>query len=284
MNRVSSTSIGAYVQCPRKFWYRYRDENPLEQAQNEAMAVGTVFHAFMEFRASKGRWPTDGEFAAMKGSYDDPIESVRKFPKSKEQGFHMAQYVLREHPEILDVFTTEGVELEKPLDDFGLVLDGDVVASGYIDVYIPATHTIRDYKTRGSMRFTLRTDEDFRADVQQSYYAAVVARATGWDHIHVEHVNVLRPPNEGVEVIGVDLPIPYLRMVWEDLDKKVVPAMKALASTKCEEDVPVNRGACWNYGQCQFYGICGQTREEKEEDPFAAFKNTTEEEDPFAFF
>jgi hypothetical protein len=281
MNRVSSTSIGTFITCPRKFWYRYRELLPAHpQEVNEAMATGTVFHAFMEFRASRGRWPTDGEFAEMKGSYDDPIEAVRRFPRSKAAGFTMAQRVLAQRPDLVEF--DEDTELEHPLDAFGLTL-GDVAASGFIDVFFPSRRLIRDYKTRGSFRYMPRTPEDFRADVQQSYYAAAVAGANGWDSIQVEHVNVMRPDKgEGIEVVTVEIPVSYLKGVWTHLDETVVPEMRRLAEEVADEkDVPVNRGACWTYGKCPFFGICGATREEDADDPFRFFKEATTQEDPF---
>jgi hypothetical protein len=286
MERVSSTPLGQYLDCPRKFWYAKRELKPqIDTVTNAAMAYGTIFHAFMEFRAMRGRWPTRGEFDEMKGSYDDPVDAARKFPAQYKAAFAAAQYLLSERPD-LAVFDDD-VELEKPLDDFGLEIGG-VTSSGFIDVFLPSQRLIRDYKTRGSFGYIPRTQEDFHADAQLCYYGAAVAFAMGWDTINVQHVNVLRPkPGQGhaIEVVTHALPVGYLRGVWEHLDRTVVPDMKRLAEDVGDElDVPVSRGQCWKYGKCAHFNYCGATREEELDNPFEFLKDAIsaeENNDPF---
>lgn len=284
MKRLSSTPLGTYLQCPRKFWYGWREVGgpQLRSKVTEAMAFGTLVHAYLEFRGNKGRWPTQGEFAEMKGNYDDPIDAGRAFPKAHKDAFLTAQYVLANHPELLEFDLTD--EHEKPLDDFGLTFcDGTVTASGFIDVFLGSKQTIRDYKTRGSFSYMPRTAEDFRADAQQCYYGAAVAGALGWDSIRVEHVNILRPDRGGplVEVIGVDLPVAYLKAAWDYLDAQVVPEMKRLVETvEDPRDVPVNRSTCFKYGKCLHFQYCGPTHDEASDDPFAFF-NQAVSDDPF---
>jgi hypothetical protein len=274
MKRVSSTPLSKYIGCPRRYWYGWRELLPAIPTETSyQMAFGTIFHAFMEFRATKGRWPTKGEFAKMKGSYDDPIDAVNKFPEQYEPALRTAQYVLANHPEIIDF--DDDVELEKPLDDFGLMF-GDVTASGYIDVFQPSRRKISDYKTRSSLQLCPKTLDDFMGDPQQCYYGAAVARAMGWDSIIVEHINVLRPDKGGPEVfvVAVELPGWYLSGVWEIMDSEIIPDMKNMVENiENEAEVPVDRSCCFKYGKCQFYSICGADLREMEESPLAFFED-----------
>lgn len=286
MKRVSSTPLGKMLDCPRKFWYGARELKPqIETKTSKEMAFGTIFHAFLEHRAIKGRWPTKGEFADMKGSYDDPIEAATRFPAQYKAAFAAAQHLLSVRPDLAEF--DDDCELEKPLDDFGLEIGG-VTASGFIDVFFPSRRLIRDYKTRGSFGYIPRTIEDFHADSQLCYYGAAVAFAMGWDSITVEHVNVLRPkkPSDAhaIEVVTHALPVGYLRGVWEYLDTQVVPDMKRLAETVADEvDVPVNRGVCWKYGKCDHFNYCGADSTEESDDPFDFLREAkAEDDDPFA--
>jgi len=282
MNRTSSTPQGAYDRCPRDFWYQNRPRAPKPVQPNAAMAFGTVFHAFMEFRGHRGRWPTKGEFTSMTGTYDDPIDSIRRFPKVYAPALHSAQWLYANRPDLTTF--DDDVEFEKPLDDFGLMLGDGVTASGYLDVFLPSRRTIRDYKTRSSFSYCPRTLDDFMQDSQQCYYGAAVAKAMGWDSIRVEHVNILRPEKGGPDVlqVGVELPIAYLEECWEKLDLQTIPDMVQLLTLTDERDVPVSRGACWRYGKCQHFDYCGQTHAEIDDNPLAFFNSAVADAtDPF---
>lgn len=254
--RLSSTPLGALLQCERKLWEEHSQKatsHPL--VTSEPMAFGTVFHALAEFQMVRGRLPSKVEFSKMKGNYDDPIDAAKAFPAVYDQAVETIQYLLDTTPELFDV--PDSAEVEKPLDDFGVEIGG-MLAQGYIDLFLPDDRKISDWKTRGGLHYVPRTQEDFRADPQLCYYGAVVAYAMGWESITVEHRNVLRPDKGGptLLVVEVELPAFYLRGVFEHLDKTLVPKLIETLETPDKLDVPRRIENCFAKGPCPHLSYC----------------------------
>lgn len=276
MDRLSSSPLGAFLACERRFWEEYKPgRHPV--VPNEAMAFGTIFHALAEFRLQRRRWPTRGEFDKMKGNYEDPRVAAKSYPGLYEEALAAAQQVLAEQPELFEM--PEGGLVEVPLEGWGLTLGG-VPAKGFIDLFVPQKQKIIDWKTRKSLRFGPKSDADFRADAQLCYYAAAAALHHGWaGSVVVEHRNVQRNPVV-VEVVEVELPVAYLRGVWEYLDTQLVPEMVEVYALDDQKAVPRRPESCFSKGPCPHMAYCEQTYQEDEDDPWLILNGT--EPDPFA--
>lgn len=255
--RISSSPLTSFVDCPRKAWFEYTPQGGEPVKPNKAMATGTVFHAFMEFWLEHGRLPAKSEFRRLKGNYDDPIEAVKQFPSTYDAAMECALYVIEETDILEDL---EGAEVEVDLEDFDLrPVPGGPVFGGYIDLFKKEEQLIGDWKVRGGFHYVPRTYADFKANPQLCYYAACCAYIFGWEgHVTVQHINVLRPDRGGPEVlpIKVDIPVSYLRGVFEYIVDSIVPDMVAIAAEEDMRLVPRNQAACFKYGRCAHYGSC----------------------------
>lgn len=260
--RVSSTQLGRHLQCPRAYWYYRRLEDGGNDVfrKNEKVAWGSIFHAIAEFYGLRGRLPALSEFDEMEGTYDNPGEVRARHPHLYKPAMDTFLWMLEHRDDLFDL--PEGARFELPIAEWGLTCGG-VPAEGVIDVYIPSnsghTVTIRDYKTRGSFNFMPKTAADFRADVQQCYYAAAVAKANpDVLQVVVQHVNVLRPDSGGPDVVVTQARLPrwYLMGVWEFLDSTVVPDMERYDKIDDEMEIPRDKTACFRYGQCRFFKTC----------------------------
>lgn len=253
-DRASSTSLRTYDEdCNRRWFYGLTD--PI--VQSEAMAIGTVLHARAEhWIQTNGEWPTIEQVRQMDGNYEPPSASLDAYPASWEKSDSMVEVLEDEKDEIFPQ-GLECLEVELDLEDFDLTLAGDIRAGGYIDVFDRERKIIYDFKTRGSLKYMPRTDAEFRANLQFSYYGAAAARALGWDEVTVKHINLLRGGSK-VIVAGTTMPGFYLDAVWDYLDTDLVPRMKADAD-KDPSEIKRNPDACWKYGKkCPYYARCAK--------------------------
>lgn len=263
MNRASSTRIGCYLDCPRKFWYEHTVLGSRPVVANRPMAIGTVFHALVEFYQTHGSWPSAEEFRALPGNYEAPHVAADLEEGIYEEAEEMAHFLASSRPDLLELPSGSSVELN--LEDWDLEFyPGGPAVGGYIDVFIPSERLIRDWKSRGSFRYMPRTLDDFMKNVQLCYYAAAAAYYHGWDSAVVEHVNVLRPSKGGplVEPIRFEIPGWYLQGVWEHLASSVVPGMVQTYGAKGPGSVSRNTAACWNYGRCSHMAYCEPAEDE----------------------
>ena len=250
IDRVSSTPITTFMDCPRKF--RRGLEEPLEAS--EAMSFGTLVHACNELRM-EGYEITREAVMAMPGNYDPPSKALEDFP-------HLWEKALQRHNDLYEwdpsLFEMGCGMIEKDMGDYGLTfMDGKVLASGYLDYFNPAPRTrlIRDWKTRKSFSYAPRTPADFHANIQLCYYAAGVCQIFGWDWVDVQHVNIMR--DESIfQKVTVRLSAFYLKGVWEYLDTEIIPAMVAAAAEEDPDRVYPETANCYKYGPCRFVNTC----------------------------
>jgi hypothetical protein len=257
MNRASSTRIGCYLDCPRKFWYEHTVVGDQPVIPNRPMAVGTVFHALVEFYQTNGRWPSRREFDSLPGNYEAPRVAAALEAGVYEEAEEMAFYLEAERPDLLELPEDSSVEFNLETLDLEFYPGGPKVG-GYLDVFIPSERLIRDWKSRGSFAYMPRNLDDFMKNVQLCYYGAAMAYYHGWDSIVVEHVNVLRPSKGGplIEPIRFEIPSWYLQGVWTHLSETVVPAMVETYAASAPGEVERNTAACWNYGRCAHMAYC----------------------------
>lgn len=254
--RVSSTSLGTYLTCPRT--YAYELANGEGKTANEAMSFGTLVHACIEYRlAHDGRWPTWDQVVSMKGNYDDPRQALIAFPKLWEE---VEQFMAEVEPE---TYVGNGrFEIERNLEDFDLrACDGAILCGGYIDLWDPNTNTMWDWKTRSSLSYAPKTREDFLNNPQLVYYAAAVAQALDLDGLRVGHVNLIRPSKwkpkvSKVAVYSHYISRWYLDAAWHVLTEDILPKMLAVkrAVVPGDRDSAVaaserNPSACYKYGK-----------------------------------
>lgn len=222
------------------------------------MAVGTVFHGLVEFRQERGRWPSRREFDKMPGNYSAPSDAVRQFGEEVfAEGEKLAYFVEEERPDLLEC--PEGCLVEFDVGTLGIEFyENGPTAQGYLDIFLPEERTIRDWKCRGSFRYILRTPEEFKKNVQLSYYAALVARHYDWPDVTVEHLNVLRTDKGGpaIQQTSYKLERDFLDEVWHEMVSSIVPGMDDVYSEDVEKKVTRNTASCWNYGGCTHRKYC----------------------------
>ena len=196
--RVSSTSIGTYLGCPRM--YAYELNTGQTKKANEAMAFGTLVHACIEYRLAdpEHRWPTKAQVVKMKGNYDDPKLALIYFPHLWDEVEQMLDFLVPE-----DYVGSGEFHIEWSLDDAGVyACDGAVQCGGFVDLLDLENKTIWDWKTRSDLRYAPKTREDFLDNPQLMYYAAAIAQHFDLPYVHVGHINLIRPSRWRAESRG----------------------------------------------------------------------------------
>lgn len=273
MKRVSSTSLRTHIECERKAFFEYGPE-PRRGVATYPMALGTVGHAILEWRTSTGEDPTYEEVYAMEGNYDDPSVVLDAF--ADDDIFEHARRCV-DLPELAQprdaIFESLGIPadakvieecVELPLETFGLEFECGAVAGGYIDHYLVVEGMppiVFDWKFRGRMDYAPKEPEDFRSDVQQTYYPAAVQRALGCDSVIVAHGNVLRidPKSSRAKPKFIpyfaEIPAWYLTSVWSYYEGIAADMVANMAREAHEVDR--NEDRCYKYGRpCEHMDYC----------------------------
>lgn len=252
--KISSTRLGRYIDCPRKARLAYDGEKP----PSRKMAWGTVFHAVVEFRLGRGRWPTRKEFWKLEGNYEDPRQSEILYPGLLKEVLDL----YGDHEPLLAIIdelrSIEDMVVEQPMADWDLRLGSEeVLATGYYDVLVPSQRLIVDWKTRSNFRYAPKTSGDFRDNDQLMYYAAaLVQRNPEWPSVTVRHVNVLRE-TAAIVVYESEIPAFLLKSTWKALGDKWADEY-ARAMRADPGDVPTDTSACYKYGPCAWLQECNR--------------------------
>jgi hypothetical protein len=215
-----------------------------EVVTNEAMAVGTLFHAIQEYRIEVGMIPRREAVREMEGNYEPPRVAMDMFPHAWDEALEMARFV--------GIPDCEGADVEVPVEDFGLEIHG-VPLTGFLDLDFPDQHKIDDWKTRSRLDYIPRTPGDFHDNPQLVYYATCVRQHRGWDTVTVGHRNVLRASKGGPKYVPIEVELEawYLDRFWEDLHDVIVPTMLEIAETG---NAPKEPDSCFKYGRCSYLG------------------------------
>lgn len=262
--RTSSTQLATFAACPRKWKHVYVDGRP--DPVGKAAHVGTVFHALVEFYMTRGYFPSFEATRRLPGNYSPTSDALTTDgAEVYKTALAMAKHVEAEGV-IADTLAIPGtMYIERALDDMKVRLGDDTLAGGFFDVlhvgFGAKRAVITDWKTRGKTSWTRRprSAEDFEANIQLTYYAAMLALADlSLEVIEVRHVNVLRA-DQGGPAVMIDSHVfdsSWLRaeVVWR-LNETVL-AMEAVREGAEAEQ---NRGACHMYGPCPFLGACATT-------------------------
>lgn len=244
--KLSSTRLQTYFTCPARWYYQYIEGDGGVEP-NEAMAIGTVFHAIQEYRVEHGFFPSRHDILRMEGNYEPPSAAINGFPDAWPTAERMARKV-----GLPDEVPDADVEVEVALEDLGLQIHG-VPVTGYFDLLHRPSQHILDWKTRSRMDYAPRTLEDFMAKAQPLYYPAAARKAFGWDHVRFTHLNVLRPG--GVyRPVTVTFPAHILDTFWEHLVDTIVPDMLRMVDGG---EKATDETACWMYGaRCPHWDPC----------------------------
>jgi len=246
MFNLSSTRLQTYFTCPARWYYQYIEgDGSIEP--NEAMAVGTVFHAIQEFRIERGWFPNEMDIRRLDGNYEPPSAAMNAFPDAWPTAMGMARKV-----GLPDEIPKTGVEVEVALEELGLNIHG-ITVTGYFDLLHEEGQHILDWKTRKRMDYAPRTLEDFMAQAQPLYYPAAARKAFGWEQVRFTHLNVLRP-NGTYRPVSVVFDAHILDTFWAHLVDTIVPAMINMAEGG---ELETDEKACWKYGaRCPHWGPC----------------------------
>lgn len=238
--RLSSTTLTQAIECPALWYFENIDPDAKSQITSEAMAVGSIVHAYIEHKLKTGYWPTPSQLKAMPATYETPAEILARFPKADE----LARATLRGlNP---DDYLPEGTKIpEQPLADFEIEAAG-IPVFGTMDVWCPDARTIVDWKVRGNFKYAPKSGVDFRENVQLCYYAAAVHQFSPGP-VSVRHVNLWRGGGHAPLVVEVTLDEWFLDAVWDEVCTKFVPSMKIWA-TKRRGEVPTTETRCYKYG------------------------------------
>lgn len=269
--RVSSTQINTFLDCPER--WRLDFVLGLAAPAGEAAGVGTLFHACMEFKIHHGVWPTARMMTGVSGNYDNPRDTMRRFPRAFDEALALAQAV--GDPWAFIPEDVKVVDIEMSLDARGLVAcDGRVQIGGYLDIVAQDAHgcpVILDWKTRGKRSWGKRPQsaDDFAENMQLIYYAAAVLQLPEFaeaPRVHVSHINVLRDSPGVVHVDGTTYTREFLTLAWERLEREVFEPMLAIYNAQ-HEPAHKERGACFKYGRCAHLAACGPARREFDPTP-----------------
>jgi hypothetical protein len=283
--RVSSTPLTTWGDCNRKFAFQFQPTEYMRQVgatfqPNEAMAIGTLIHAVLEWRGeNSGAEPTIEDIRTMEGNYDPPSKAMDDFPRA----WKVAQDTLAELPELQNPVTRVLRDLNIPVpyefinefdaERLGIEVDG-VTCGGYVDLLLyPASQAnwgkypiiVWDWKTRGSLRYAPMHAADFRQNVQLCYYPALIVAAGMHRHpktgkvapVVVGHGNIIRK-KRGVKPKYIPrhaaLPTWFLEDAWQGFEADI-RAMKAALEGPASAVTP-NVDACFKYGRCDYFSVC----------------------------
>lgn len=271
--RLSSTPLGRYLDCPRKFVYSILDPKDLDA---EAVRFGSLAHAYHE--AYWLLWDGGGK---------PTMEQVRELVPQLEPGDYggveneladeeLVAWVEEKMQVVFD--SEEYARLEESIEEIWRV-EGDVTpwnlkyagtpCRGRLDLFIQTTEghlRIVDWKHRSNLKHAPFSAEEFESNPQFAYYATLVfrqyedyVRETGG--IEVMHGNVLRD-NGRVALYSHFYDIEYLEKMVRYFDRVLVPEMHEAITTATDRDprlVKRDDSACFKYGKCPYYDKCPGT-------------------------
>jgi hypothetical protein len=264
--RISSTPIGDFVGCPRRWAYSHLVG--YETRKNENMAIGTLMHAALEFYyAGNMRFPDEAELRQMEGNYDPPSLSIDLFGRS---AFVLATTMAERAVALCADLGVIGRPEVAIADMPGLPVVPGFSFHGVIDLLDdsdPRNPVIHDWKSRGSFRYAPHTVDEFATNPQLNYYAAILAmRDPQIESVTIRHCNVLRvhtvPPAcpAGAELVSARLERWYLESSWLYMTTRIFPEMLAIKAAlegghflaSVERQVE----ACFDYGGCTHMSYC----------------------------
>ncbi len=281
---VDSTKLGAYMDCPRSFFYNYllgwRNSSP-----NIHLEFGSAWHSGMEVLEGTRRFGTKGYspehvklaieafqttlFERLGVDINNPLEIVglgvfEQAPaKSLENGIvALIDYTKMYNQDEFQTLYTE-VSGSIPISaERNMYFKIDTILQNVSDVIFA-----RDHKTTG--RLTQAWQNQWQTDIQMMLYAHVIFAIFGEDRAKVE-VNgaVLRSPKRDGTINNDFIRIPVMHHMdtlqqglwdlnyWYD---RLEWDLAALARCSEDDDVmrafPRNPKSCNKFG-CKFAGMC----------------------------
>lgn len=229
LERVSASQIALYLECPRKWFYRYVLKKPIPETA--AMLRGTAIHEITENYTKTGELTGDPDLVRM-------VEPV-------------LELMPKRGPELL-------VEQEFSLPTY----PGGPSLIGFVDLFDPRGHrkNIIDFKTTSDARYTKSSDE-LRHNLQMLVYAfwafSWLKGVGACDEIEVTHLYIF---TRGKPKASKSFAVVTRKEVQDYWDKLMVTvrAMDALALAEPKpDDVEPNTDACMNFGGCHFRPECG---------------------------
>ena len=266
--RVSSTRIGAFLGCPRKFVFS--ELKPID-LESEAIDFGSLFHACME-----AYWKTCSRVGPL-GS-EELWDYVAELPPGDYGGVdhlledeELVAWADRVFWQVKDTQEFSRLHcrfkvlaVEEDVTPWGVEF-GEVQARGRVDLLCQCKDTgqvvLIDWKTRKDLSYAPFTDKQFKENPQFAYYAAIAHRYEGLDTsegLFVYHGNVLRDSGRFV-MYGTHFSPRYLEKMANYFDRHLVPEMVVQyerGRTLGIEYVERDDTHCFKYGKCAYYDEC----------------------------
>lgn len=260
--RISSTPIGTFLDCKRK-WYIRETEEDETKIDSEEIRFGSLAHAYMEAWGNNGfEIPEDWTQAAKdlpEGDYgsilplfhdENLVEKVIKVCTKAVEDRHLQEFV--EGKEFI------GTEID--LTPLKVTANG-IPIRGRIDLLMRCKETgtlcMIDYKTRGDLRYCPKKPDEFENNPQFALYGSTWHKKNPEEKgINVFHVNILRDSGR-VAIYGTNYSPVYLEKMFRYFDSHLIPEMVETLNEERKEYVEPDYGACYKYGPCPYIDKCG---------------------------
>lgn len=259
----SPSQFNEAARCLRR-WH-YSTVQGRRQPETDAMRRGTRIHRLLEVYVSDPEHPLPTAQSTVTYTEQLPIPLIEPdgsivdkrevtIPCDPKEQRHAQSGLLLIPDPTQEHLVAEG-EFLLPAEVTGL---GKPV-KGFIDLWIPGTNTLVDYKTRSSDRYD-KDEEELRHDPQCILYAAEKMRhiqpdPDGKRRLSFRHINIY---TDGKRARPVQLDNITEDEVEQGLQRLRPLAQRMLiAETLPVTEVPVNVQACGDYRGCPFRVECG---------------------------
>lgn len=247
--RISPSAASKYMDCPRQWWYAYKERRP--QVFKASRDTGKKVHAHVEHFGKHGEWkaPEADGFGA-----DNPLLIAQQ----------AEPYLPAVRP---GVGYVGNVDIEYKFDK---VMCGPLPFIGFTDIgqADPDRVAIVDIKTTKSKEFRWsKTEQQLREDKQMGSYAYCYITMRGLDvpAVTLQHINLCVTPSgnqpDGTPIyqampVSVTIPVAEVYAIWNEMETIAEGMVGVLKTATGPEDVPAETSSCRKYGGCDYANVC----------------------------
>jgi RecB family exonuclease len=258
---LSPSAYATWADCPRKWWYGYKERRP--QRPKPATIMGSKVHAELEHYGKTGEW--------------------RPFEADTAVSVNVPQLIAEAAlPHLPEVTPGEGFadEWDVEVNLTGLMC-GPLPFKGIVDLgnaSDPSNIRVDDFKTTSNPEFRwAKTPEQLRIHPQPCAYAYAYVKTRDLpepESVTFRHINLSTVPytydkEAGVPkfaclVVEVETPWETVNEVWREMEKAAIDMAHLLETETEAEAVPVKTSACKKYGGCDYADTCPASPQNRE--------------------
>lgn len=239
MHNVSPSQITTADRCLRRWWWQ--SVKGFKSPATDATLFGSAVHSAIEFRIANNAWGGDNDEVLRRAmpAYDALVKEVAP---------------------------PGGGDLVEQ--DWSITDNYPLPARGRIDLVLPSSNTIVDWKTTASLRY-VKTSSELDVDPQVIMYTDAMVAAgkvnLPANFLHVYTVTKGKPATLVVRTVVTADKLAIGRFKLSTTLRKMASVLALPDPTP--EQVPANVLACQDFGGCPHYERCFSAGKQEQEQP-----------------